>query len=78
MQTNVALQQDVIAELSYEPSIDATNIGVGVVAEGGVITLSGTVPDYLGKCGAEHVPEHAAWSAPGVSKVENNLHLAVQ
>jgi len=55
MKTNAVLQQDVIAELSYEPSIDATNIGV--VAKDGVITLSGTVPGYPDKRGAEHAAE---------------------
>jgi len=55
MKTNAVLQQDVIAELSYEPSIDATSIGV--VAKDGVITLSGTVPAYPDKRGAEHAAE---------------------
>jgi osmotically-inducible protein OsmY len=55
LKTNAALQQDVIAELSYEPSIDATNIGV--VANDGVITLSGTVPGYRDKERAEHAAE---------------------
>ena len=55
MKTNAALQQDVIAELSYEPSIDATNIGV--VAKDGVITLWGTVPTYRDREGAEHAAE---------------------
>jgi osmotically-inducible protein OsmY len=55
MKTNAVLQQDVIAELSFEPSIDATNIGV--VAKDGVITLSGTVPGYPDKRGAEHAAE---------------------
>lgn len=55
MKTNAELQQDVIAELSYEPSIDATNIGVA--AKDGVITLSGTVSGYRDKEGAEHAAE---------------------
>jgi osmotically-inducible protein OsmY len=55
LKTNTALQQDVIAELSYEPSIDATNIGV--VAKDGIITLSGTVPSYRDREGTEHAAE---------------------
>jgi osmotically-inducible protein OsmY len=55
LKTNAELQQDVIAELSYEPSIDATNIGVA--AKDGVITLSGTVSGYRDKEGAEHAAE---------------------
>ena len=55
MKTNGTLQQDVITELSYEPSIDATNIGV--VAKDGVIRLSGTVSCYHDKQAAEHAAE---------------------
>lgn len=55
MKTNAILQQDVIAELSFEPSIDARNIGV--VATDGVITLSGTVPTFPDKRGAEQAAE---------------------
>lgn len=55
MKINAALQQDAIAELSYEPNIDATNIGV--VAKNGVFTLSGTVAGYPDERGAEHAAE---------------------
>jgi osmotically-inducible protein OsmY len=55
MKTNAMLQQDVAAELAYEPSINAANIGV--VADAGVITLFGTVPSYPDKQGAEHAAE---------------------
>jgi osmotically-inducible protein OsmY len=55
MKTNAVLQQDVIDELSYEPSIDASNIGV--VASNGIVTLTGTVSSYANKMGAEHAAE---------------------
>lgn len=58
MKTDSMLQQDVIYELLYEPSLDASNIGV--VANGGVITLTGTVPSYSGRYAAEHAAERVS------------------
>ena len=51
MKTDKQLQQDVIDELQWEPSIDATEIGVSVYE--GVVTLSGFVPSYTEKAAAE-------------------------
>ena len=39
------LQDQVIRELKFDPSIDASRIGV--TATGGVVTLTGTVPAYF-------------------------------
>jgi len=58
MKTDSMLQQDVIDELLYEPGVDASNIGV--VANGGVITLTGTVPNYPGRYAAEHAAERVS------------------
>lgn len=54
------LRQNVLDELEFEPSIDATNIGVAV--ENGVVTLTGHVPNYWQKT----VVERAAWRVKGV------------
>jgi osmotically-inducible protein OsmY len=45
------LQQDVLDELEFEPSIDAAHIGVAV--DNGVVTLSGHVSSYAEKTAAE-------------------------
>jgi osmotically-inducible protein OsmY len=58
MKTDSMLQQDVIDELLYELGLDASKIGV--VANGGVITLTGTVPSYPGRYAAEHAAERVA------------------
>ena len=51
--SDVALRQDVIDELEFEPSIDAANIGVAV--EKGVVTLTGHVPTFWQKTAVEKV-----------------------
>ncbi|HZY50626.1 MAG TPA: BON domain-containing protein, partial [Devosia sp.] len=45
------LRDSVIAELEFEPSIDANDIGVAV--EDGIVTLSGHVPTYGQKLAVE-------------------------
>ncbi len=47
------LQHDVLAELEWEPSIDASKIGV--TANDGVVTLTGSVNRYIDKMTAERV-----------------------
>jgi hypothetical protein len=51
MKTDTQLQSDVIAELSWEPSIHSEEIGVEV--KGGVVTLAGHVGTYSEKLEAE-------------------------
>ena len=45
--SNSQLQQDVLQELKYEPSIDASQIGV--TAKDGIVGLTGSVPSYVEK-----------------------------
>ncbi len=47
MKTDAELQQDVMNELQWEPSIKAAEIGVSVAD--GVVTLSGCVDSYYKK-----------------------------
>lgn len=51
MKTDAQLQQDVMAELQWEPSIHAAQIGV--MAQDGVVTLSGEVANFGEKWDAE-------------------------
>ncbi len=53
MKTDIHVQQDVLAELKWEPSIDAADIGVEV--KGGIVTLAGYVDIYVEKWVAERV-----------------------
>lgn len=50
------LKQDIVDELEFEPSIDATDIGVGV--EDGIVTLNGHVSSYAQKLTIERLVSH--------------------
>jgi osmotically-inducible protein OsmY len=51
MKTDTALQSDVLAELEWEPGVNAARIGVAV--KSGIVTLSGEVASYHEKVEAE-------------------------
>jgi osmotically-inducible protein OsmY len=55
MKTDTQLQQDVIAELKWEPSVNAAQIGVEV--KDGIVTLAGHVNSYAEKWNAERAAQ---------------------
>jgi osmotically-inducible protein OsmY len=63
------LQQDVIRELQWEPSVDAAHVGVAV--RDGIVTLTGYVSSYAEKYAAEN----AAKRLHGVRAVANELEV---
>jgi osmotically-inducible protein OsmY len=58
MKTDSQLQQDVSAELAWEPSVHAAQIGVEV--KDGVVTLAGEVSSYAEKWNAERAAQRVA------------------
>ena len=58
MKTDTQLQQDVIAELQWEPSVNAAQIGVEV--KDGIVTLAGHVSSYAEKWSAEHAAQRVS------------------
>ena len=58
MKTDTQLQQDVIAELKWEPSVNAAQIGVEV--KNGIVTLAGHVSSYAVKLGAERAAQRVS------------------
>ena len=58
MKTDSQLQQDVSAELKWEPSVHAARIGVEV--KSGVVTLAGQVDSYAEKWNAERAAQRVA------------------
>ena len=58
MKTDTQLQQDVIAELKWEPSVNAAQIGVEV--KDGIVTLAGHVSTYAEKWNAERAAQRVS------------------
>lgn len=58
MKTDRQLQEDILNELDWEPSVDASRIGVEVSQ--GVATLSGHVDSYTQKWAAERAAQRVA------------------
>lgn len=71
MKTDRELQEDVLEELDWEPSLDASHIGVEV--RDGVVTLQGKVESYAQKWAAER----AAKNVPGVKSLAIELEVAL-
>ena len=67
MKTDHEIQRDVIDELGWEPSLNATEIGVSV--HNGIVTLSGYVRFYAQKMAAEN----AAKRVKGVKAVAEDI-----
>lgn len=66
---DILLQQDVMDELDWEPSVNAADIGVTV--KDGVVTLTGHVPSYAEKRAAEQ----AALRVSGVKAVAEEVEV---
>ena len=70
--SNVAIRDDVLMELKWEPSIDET--GIGVIVKDGVVTLTGTVEHYAEKLAAERATQRVL----GVRAVANEIEVKMQ
>jgi len=68
MKTDAQLQQDVMAELKWEPTLSAAQIGVS--AKDGVITLTGAVDGYAKKSEAEDAVKRVVGVTAVVEKIE--------
>ena len=68
--TPFAVKGKIEAALQRQASLDAK--GIRVKTEDGKVTLEGTVGSWVEKEEAEN----AAWSAPGVTEVDNNISIA--
>jgi osmotically-inducible protein OsmY len=66
---NSQLQHEVLAELEFDPSVDATKLGV--LAEDGVITLTGHVPTFSDKWNAERIVKRVH----GVRAIANEIDV---
>lgn len=69
MKTDSQLQHDVLEELKWEPQVDHSKIGV--TAQGGIVTLTGFVPNYAQKLAAEK----AARRVNGVKAIAQEMEV---
>ena len=69
MRSDAELQQAVLEELRWDPSVDAANIGVAV--KDGVVVLTGTVPNWSQRYAAER----AAKRVRGVKAIANDIEV---
>ena len=69
MKSDKQLQHDVLAELEYDPSIEASQIGI--TAKDGVVTLTGYVSQFNEKMTAERVAKRVY----GVKAVANEIEV---
>lgn len=82
------IQKNILAELKWNPQVEEADIGVivkvlrrhasleanrgNVMVVDGAVTLSGSADSYFEKS----LIEGAVWSAPGVTRVVDNLAIA--
>ncbi len=64
---DVDIQQDILAELAFDPEVKRTDVGIEV--DGGVVTLTGTVETYTERWAAER----AASRVTGVRALANEV-----
>ena len=69
MKSNLELREDIEGELSWEPSVSETDIGV--IVDDGIVTLTGRVDSLPAKWGAEK----AALRVSGVKAVANEIKV---
>jgi osmotically-inducible protein OsmY len=71
MKTDLQIQKDVMEELNWEPSLNASEIGVAV--RNSVVTLSGKVDTFSKKLTAEKAAKRVA----GVKAVAEEIHVGI-
>jgi osmotically-inducible protein OsmY len=69
MKNDLDLRRDILAELEWEPSLDAAEIGV--TAHEGIVTLTGAARSYTEKLNAEH----AVRRVRGVKAIANDIEV---
>jgi osmotically-inducible protein OsmY len=76
MRTDAVVQQDVLAELRWDPAV--SDEGIGATVKDGVVTLRGSVGSYAEKVAAERAAERVAGVRAVAQEVEVHLPTAVE
>jgi osmotically-inducible protein OsmY len=73
MNQDLKLKQDVLAQLNFEPSVNAAHLGV--TAKDGVVTLTGSIPTLAEKVAAVRATERVTGVHGLADEIEVNLPL---
>jgi osmotically-inducible protein OsmY len=76
MKSDRQVRLDVVAELDWEPSLDARSVSVAV--RDGIVTLAGYVCSYAQKCNAEHAAQRVVGVKALVTELEVELAASSQ
>lgn len=76
MKTDLQLQQDVMAELKWEPAVHAEQIGVEV--KDGIVTLAGHVDSFPAKWNAERAAQRVAGVKAVAVEIDVKLNGATE
>jgi osmotically-inducible protein OsmY len=71
MKTDADIRRDVESELQWDPSIDDRKIGV--IVNNGIVTLTGEMGHFAGKCSAEDITKRVS----GVRAVANDIQVKI-
>jgi osmotically-inducible protein OsmY len=71
MKPDLTLQEDLAEELAFDPSVDAS--AIGIAAKDGVVTLTGKVPSYADKIAAEKAAKRVAGVKAIATEIEVEL-----
>jgi len=71
METDAEIRHDVESELQWDPSID--NRKIGVIVNGGVVTLTGEVSHFAGRWAAEEIAKRVS----GVRAIANDIRVTM-
>jgi osmotically-inducible protein OsmY len=69
--TDTELQNDVLSELSYEPSVTVTDIGA--LVKDGTVTLNGYTTSYIEKCAAVNAVKRINGVKAIIDEIEVNI-----
>lgn len=76
MSNDSRLQSDVLAELKWEPSVNAAHVGVS--ANAGVVSLTGHVESYMQKMAAERATRRVKGVKGVAEEIEVRLPFAIK
>jgi osmotically-inducible protein OsmY len=76
IRSDVDIQQDVLEELSWDPHINVSDIGVSV--KEGVVTLTGLVDNYLVRLAAQNAALRVKGAHAVANDIEVRLHTSAE